>query len=159
MVLSQSRPPQHQTLATEFACVADALNLLNRLYKWFRQVRGPAATQATIEFVFGELHYETYAQGGESVPQQPPYNRAYPLLPEDLVTSNFLRGCSLRKHPFLFALRRWGRFARRNVTRRARRNRCFRRLQGLIQKIQKGWVGGQKKEPTFPDAIIGFTAK
>ena len=30
---------------------------------------------------------------------------------------------SLRKHPFLLALRRWGRFARR----RARRNGCFRR--------------------------------
>ena len=31
---------------------------------------------------------------------------------------------SLRKHPFLLALRRWGRFARRG----ARRNGCFRRL-------------------------------
>ena len=31
---------------------------------------------------------------------------------------------SLRKHPFLLALRRWGHFARR----RARRNGCFRRL-------------------------------
>ena len=29
------------------ACVADTLNLLYRLYKWFRRVRGPAATQAT----------------------------------------------------------------------------------------------------------------
>ena len=30
------------------ACVADTLNLLYRdgLYKWFRRVRGPAATQA-----------------------------------------------------------------------------------------------------------------
>ena len=60
---------------------------------------------------------------------------------------------SLRKHPFLLALRRWGRFARRNETslaasqilvpdreingfsasgesaRRARRNGCFRRLK------------------------------
>ena len=38
---------------------------------------------------------------------------------------------SLRKHPFLFALRRWGRFARRTKRpqrRRARRNGCFRRL-------------------------------
>ena len=33
------------------ACVADALNLLYiayGLYKWFRRVRGPAATQATF---------------------------------------------------------------------------------------------------------------
>ena len=35
---------------------------------------------------------------------------------------------SLRKHPFLLALRRYGRFARRNARRRARRNGCFRRL-------------------------------
>ena len=28
------------------ACVADTLNLLYRLYKWLRQVRGPATTQA-----------------------------------------------------------------------------------------------------------------
>ena len=33
--------------------------------------------------------------------------------------------CSLRKHPFLLALRRWGR------GRRARRNGCFRRLANL----------------------------
>ena len=38
---------------------------------------------------------------------------------------------SLRKHPFLLALRRWGRFARRKrpQRRRARRNGCCRRLQ------------------------------
>ena len=44
--------------------------------------------------------------------------------------------CSLRKHPFLLALRRWGLFARRNKflrakrpqRRRARRNGFFRRL-------------------------------
>ena len=30
------------------ACVADALNLLYGLYKWFRRVRGPAATQANV---------------------------------------------------------------------------------------------------------------
>ena len=39
---------------------------------------------------------------------------------------------SLRKHPFLLALRLWGRFARRNAKRsrwrRARRNGCFCRL-------------------------------
>ena len=44
---------------------------------------------------------------------------------------------SLRKHPFLLDLGRWGRLARRNITllrakrpqlRRARRNGCFRRL-------------------------------
>ena len=37
--------------------------------------------------------------------------------------------CSLRKHPFLLALRRWGRFARRKrpQRRRAKRNGCFRR--------------------------------
>ena len=33
---------------TILACVADTLNLLyTGLYKWFRRVRGPAATQAT----------------------------------------------------------------------------------------------------------------
>ena len=41
----------------------------------------------------------------------------------------FLLVCSLRKHPFLLALRRWGRFARRKrpQRRRAKRNGCFRR--------------------------------
>ena len=48
------------------------------------------------------------------------------------------RWISLRKHPFILAPRRWGRFARRNVTllhakrpqrRRARINGRFRRLQ------------------------------
>ena len=38
---------------------------------------------------------------------------------------------SLRKHPFLLALRRWGRFAKRPQRRRARRNGCFRRLDAL----------------------------
>ena len=38
---------------------------------------------------------------------------------------------SLRKHPFLLALRRWGRFAKRPQRRRARRNGCFRRLDLL----------------------------
>jgi len=38
----------------KIACVADALNLLYRdgLYKWFRGVRGPNATQATHKNVF-----------------------------------------------------------------------------------------------------------
>ena len=48
-----------------------------------------------------------------------------------------LKEDSLRKHPFLLALRRWERFARRNVfllakrprRRRTRRNGCFRRLK------------------------------
>ena len=35
---------------------------------------------------------------------------------------------SLRKHPFLLALCRWGRFAKRPQRRRARRSGCFRRL-------------------------------
>ena len=35
---------------------------------------------------------------------------------------------SLRKHPFLLALCRWGRFAKRPQRRRARRNGCFRGL-------------------------------
>ena len=35
---------------------------------------------------------------------------------------------SRRKHPFLLALRRWGRFAKRPQRRRAGRNGCFRRL-------------------------------
>ena len=37
-------------LTVAFACVADALNLLYGLYKWFRRVRWPAATQATVAF-------------------------------------------------------------------------------------------------------------
>ena len=45
---------------------------------------------------------------------------------------------SLRKHPFLLALRRWGRFAKRPKRRRARRNGCFRRLvYDRTQKIKK----------------------
>ena len=43
---------------------------------------------------------------------------------------------SLRKHPFLIALRRWGRFARRK-RRRARRNGCFRRLHVTVLQINK----------------------
>ena len=39
---------------------------------------------------------------------------------------------SLQKHPFLLALRRWGRFAKRPRRRRARRNGCFRRLSSCI---------------------------
>ena len=41
--------------------------------------------------------------------------------------------CSLRQHPFLLALCRWGRFlrAKRPQRRRARRNGCFRRLTHL----------------------------
>ena len=35
---------------------------------------------------------------------------------------------SRRKHPFLLALRRWGRFAKHPQRRRAGRNGCFRRL-------------------------------
>ena len=53
---------------------------------------------------------------------------------------------SLRKHPFLLALRRWGRFARR---RRARRNGCFRRL-----KFQKFRLHG--KRPRSWLVIGGF---
>ena len=45
---------------------------------------------------------------------------------------------SLRKDPFLHALRRWGRFAR-NVSaakrRRARRNGCFRRLRNEQKSV------------------------
>ena len=51
---------------------------------------------------------------------------------------------SLRKHPFLLALRRWGRFvsfrfrAKRPQRRRARRNGCFRRLAAeTLKKIRK----------------------
>ena len=49
-----------------------------------------------------------------------------------------LKEISLRKHPFLLALRRWGRFARRNLLakrprrRRVRRNGCFRGLKGNL---------------------------
>ena len=40
------------------ACVANTLNLLYRLYKWLRQVRGPPATQAIcladiLKFILG----------------------------------------------------------------------------------------------------------
>ena len=43
--------------------------------------------------------------------------------------SKALKFSSLRKHPFLLALRRWGRFAKRPQRRRARRNGSFRRLK------------------------------
>ena len=42
---------------------------------------------------------------------------------------------SLRKHPFLLALRRWG----RSQLRRARRNGCFRRLVSY-SILQRFWV-------------------
>ena len=35
---------------------------------------------------------------------------------------------SLRKHPFLLTLRRWGHFAKRPQRRKVRRNGCFRRV-------------------------------
>ena len=48
-------------------------------------------------------------------------------------TKNCRVRVSLRKHPFLLALRRWGRFAKCPQRRRARRNGCFRRLcKGLF---------------------------
>ena len=67
----------------------------------------------------------------------PPFSRAQktatlPCFPPPLPP------CSLRKHPFLLALRRRGRFARRNLRakhphrRRARRNGCFCRLAPLL---------------------------
>ena len=44
---------------------------------------------------------------------------------------------SLRKHPFLLALRRWERFrAKRPQRRRARRNGCFRRLHYAIYSVE-----------------------
>ena len=51
---------------------------------------------------------------------------------------------SLRKDPFLHALRRWRRFAR-NVSaakrRRARRNGCFRRLRNEQKSVMRGrWI-------------------
>ena len=42
-------PGKFENAYNENACVANALNLLYRLYKWFRRVRGPAATQANNE--------------------------------------------------------------------------------------------------------------
>ena len=47
----------HKTVCL-VACVADTLNLLYRLYKWLRQVRGPPATQAIcladiLKFILG----------------------------------------------------------------------------------------------------------
>ena len=48
-ILSGSLCEGEGDVPTIFACVADALNILYRgLYKWFRRVRGPAATQAII---------------------------------------------------------------------------------------------------------------
>ena len=56
---------------------------------------------------------------------------------------NFPCSASLRKHPFLLALRRWGRFARRFLLakrpqrRRVKKNGCFRRLIFcLVKNIQ-----------------------
>ena len=57
-----------------------------------------------------------------------------------------LREISLRKHPFLLALRRCGRFARRNLLakrprqRRVRRNGCFRGLKGNLLSYSQGLV-------------------
>ena len=57
---------------------------------------------------------------------------------------------SLRKHPFLLALRRWGRFARRKRQtkrphrRRAKRNGCFRRLDKFTYKILATNLGACK---------------
>ena len=49
---------------------------------------------------------------------------------QSLVFFPYVNFDSLRKHPFLFALRRCGHFARkRPQRRRARRNGCFRRLK------------------------------
>ena len=42
-------PGKFENAYNEIACVADALNLLYRLYKWFRRVRGPAAKQTNNE--------------------------------------------------------------------------------------------------------------
>ena len=41
------RPGEKKKEILGLACVVDTLNLLYRLYKWFRRVRGPAATQVT----------------------------------------------------------------------------------------------------------------
>ena len=50
---------------------------------------------------------------------------------------------SLRKHPFLLALRRWGRSQRR----RARRNGCFRRLS--LPKTRRSWRVKKCPFPSF----------
>ena len=42
-------PGKFENAYNEIGCVADALNLLYRLYKWFRRVRGPAAKQTNNE--------------------------------------------------------------------------------------------------------------
>ena len=59
-------------------------------------------------------------------------------------------GCiiSLRKHPFLLALRRWERFAKRPQRRRARRNGCFRRLRlhQILYQLKK-ILGGAETSP------------
>ena len=48
--------------------------------------------------------------------------------------------CSLRKHPFLLAPRRWGRFARRN-------DGCFRRLRCMPRRPKKVQHSKQQLEP------------
>ena len=60
---------------------------------------------------------------------------------------------SLRKHPFLLALRRWGRFAKRPQRRRARRNGCFRRLFSsyLTSPPSSNWVAWLKGEKVLKD--------
>ena len=52
---------------------------------------------------------------------------------------------SLQKHPFLLALCRWGRFARR---RRARRNGCFRRLKYSLLRRTCRLVLSMKRMPS-----------
>ena len=69
----------------------------------------------------------------------------------DIITVTLKGPCaaSLRKHPFLLALRRRGRFARR---RRARRNGCFRRLMcgtRFSPPKRRGTLGGAQYRNTL----------
>ena len=70
---------------------------------------------------------------------------------------------SLRKNPFLLALRRWGRFAKRPRWRRARRNGCFRRLRypGCQRLFMRGFRlrSSLKKSPARKVFSRGFAAR
>ena len=62
---------------------------------------------------------------------------------------------SLRKHPFLLALRRWGRFARRKrpQLQRARRNGCCRRLQMDGEGMQVSHTSLQEQQEIKTDIL------
>ena len=100
--------------------------------------------------------YYTYGQKRDRVGEDP-HNRG--VISFSLIQApNSRIAPSLRKHPFLIALRRWQRFARGNVppretspaARRARRNGCFRRLHSSDPYFRRlsnwaPWNNSEKK--------------